>query len=302
MAIEPEKEGILRQSGPVAPAREAKQVILQVKELTVSTPIQHQTRTLVSDISFTIHKGETLALVGESGSGKSVTACAIAGLLSKSLQIQAGVIYLEGENMQTWPVKKWKQIRGKRIGWVFQNYQGSFTPFIRIGNQLIEMLRTHNKGLSRRAAKEIVLAWLERTALPPKQVYESYPFQLSGGQRQRIALAAALMLEPSLLIADEPTTALDVLTGEKVLDLMDELQAQTGCAILLISHHLRQVLKRADQIAVMKEGQLMEIGTTAQIREQPIHAYTRSLLHACPRLTLPDQAFGQKKSLILSAR
>ncbi|MNI67398.1 Oligopeptide transport ATP-binding protein OppD [compost metagenome] len=178
-----------------------------------------------------------------------------------------------------------------------QDYQGSFTPFIKIGKQLIETILTH-KQVSRKEAKEIALAWLRRVALPAERVFTSYPFQLSGGQRQRISLAAALMLGPSLLIADEPTTALDVLTGEKILDLMAELQSQTGCAILLISHDLRQVLKRADRIAVMQEGRIVEMGETMQIRDQPVHPYTRQLLDACPRLT--GQMQQDKKEELLT--
>ncbi|RJE87014.1 ABC transporter ATP-binding protein [Paenibacillus sp. 1011MAR3C5] len=266
----------------------AAELVLRIERLNIAVQKQKLIRPLIHEVSFSIAKGETLALVGESGSGKSVTASAVAGLLPNSLRITSGSIQFQGEDILARQEKQRTQLRGTRIGWIFQNYQGSFTPFLTIGSQLTEMLRTHRK-LSRRAAKELVLSWLDQAALPAERVYASYPFQISGGQRQRAAIAAALMLEPSLVIADEPTTALDVITGERVLELMMDLQRLTGCAILFISHDLRHVMKRADRIAVMKEGRIMELGEPKQIREQPRHPYTKQLLDACPKLEVPPR-------------
>ncbi|MFF2888379.1 ATP-binding cassette domain-containing protein [Paenibacillus sp. NPDC057967] len=264
----------------------AAEQVLRIERLNISVHQHKLMVPLIHEVSFSIAKGETLALVGESGSGKSVTASAVAGLLPQSMRVTSGSIQFQGEDILLWPEKQRTRLRGTSIGWIFQNYQGSFTPFLTIGSQLTEMIRTHRK-LSRRAAKELVLSWLDQAALPAERVYASYPFQISGGQRQRAAIAAALMLEPALVIADEPTTALDVITGERVLQLMTDLQRLTGCAILFISHDLRHVMKRASRVAVMKEGRIVELGEPMQIREQPRHPYTKQLLEACPKLEVP---------------
>ncbi|GKU78821.1 ABC transporter ATP-binding protein [Paenibacillus sp. L3-i20] len=260
------------------------EAVLRVEQLYIDAYLHKKCKPLVHGISFSINKGETLALVGESGSGKSVTASAVAGLLPKALRIRAGNILFQGESLCKWTKQLRKQLRGNRIGYVFQDYQGSFTPFIKIGSQLMEMIRTHRK-LTNNEAKEIAMLWLARVALPADRVFASYPFQLSGGQRQRIAIAAALMLEPSLLIVDEPTTALDVITSTLILDLIAQLQTDTGCAVLLISHHLRQVLQRSHYIAVMQDGIIVEQGTARTIRDCPNHPYTKLLLAASPKLT-----------------
>lgn len=260
--------------------------VLSVERLQIGVYKDKTARPLVHEVSFSIAQGETFALVGESGSGKSVTASAIAGLLPKSIRVASGHIFFHGEEVQLWPEKTRAKLRGEHIGWIFQNYQGSFTPFYTIGGQLNEMVRTH-RGLSRRAARDMVLYWLDQAALPAERIYASYPFQLSGGQRQRAAIAAALMLEPSLVIADEPTTALDVLTGDRILELISHLQVRTGCSVLFISHDLRHVLKHSNRIGVMKDGRIVEQGDTSQIRNRPKHPYTKMLLDACPRLNVP---------------
>jgi ABC-type dipeptide/oligopeptide/nickel transport system ATPase component len=261
--------------------------VLQVNKLHAYVQQGKHRHTLIQELTFSIDRGETLALVGESGSGKSVTASAILGLLPNSLHIGGGQIFLHGEDILPWSDKKKRQLRGKQIGFVFQDYRGSFTPFIKIGKQLVEMLRTHHK-YSYDRARSISMDWLEQVGLPADRVFKSYPFQLSGGQLQRVALASALMMEPSLLIADEPTTALDVLTGERVLDLLETLQGQTGCAVLLISHDLHQVMKRADKIAVIKDGRIVEMDQTKRIRYHAQHPYTQMLLKARPILYKPD--------------
>ncbi|MBB6021876.1 oligopeptide transport system ATP-binding protein [Paenibacillus sp. JGP012] len=259
------------------------QPILGVSDLSISAVHHGHSHRITKDISFNIHIGETLAIVGESGSGKSVTASAVSGLLSKPLVITHGQIVFQGINLLESRAGQVKSLRGKEIGCVFQDYRGSFTPFMKVGHQLMEVIRTHTRA-TRPEAKEMALDWLQRVNLPAERSFRSYPFQLSGGQLQRVALAAALMLKPALLIADEPITALDVITGQAIMDLMEELQCEVGCAILLISHDLRQVVKRSHRIAVMQKGHLVETGTRDQIKNAPHHPYTQALLKACPRI------------------
>ncbi|WP_081890168.1 ATP-binding cassette domain-containing protein [Paenibacillus tyrfis] len=257
--------------------------VLELERLTVHAVRGKARQPLVRDLSLAIRPGEMLALVGESGSGKSVTADAVLGLLPSSLRIGEGGIRFRGEEISAWPDKRKRQLRGKEMALVFQDYQGSFTPFMKVGKQLIEAVRSHVR-ITYDEAKELVLHWLNEVDLPAERVFGSYPFQLSGGQRQRAALAAAMLLQPKLLIADEPTTALDVLTGERVLDLMTKLRRQTGCAILFISHDLRLVLKRADIVAVMQGGRIVECGRADTIRYRAVHPYTRLLLESRPLL------------------
>jgi len=253
--------------------------VLRAEHVHIGVVQGRRRQLLVQDLSFTIHKGETVALVGESGSGKSLTACALAGLLPPTVRVMEGRIFFQGEDILAWPEKQRRRLRGNQIGVVFQEYAGSFTPFLTVGKQLVETICSH-VPLSTADAKSIALEWLELAELPAERVFASYPFQLSGGQLQRVSLAAAMMLQPQLLIADEPTTALDVLTGERVLDLLAGMQCRTHCAVLLITHDLRQVAKRADTIAVMKDGQIVETGAAQKIWHQPGDPYTRELTRA----------------------
>lgn len=257
--------------------------VLEMKHVSIEVKQGKSHRLLVEGVNLTVQEGETLALVGESGSGKSVTATSILGQLPPSLRMGKGEIWFLGENLSMRTAKQRRLLCGAKIGCVFQDYQGSFTPFLRLGSQLVETIQTH-QSLSKKAARELALEWLQLVGLPAERVYDSYPFQLSGGQRQRAALACAMMLRPKLLIADEVTTALDVLTGEAVLDVMENLQRETGCAVLMISHDLRHVLKRADKIAVMKEGRVVETNTASNIQRHARHPYTQLLLNARPRL------------------
>jgi ABC-type dipeptide/oligopeptide/nickel transport system ATPase component len=277
---------------PVA-SLSASESVLRLENLKVYAQQGKRRYMLVHDSSFSIRRRETLALVGESGSGKSVTASAVLGLLPNSLHIGGGRIVFQGEDILLWPDKMKRRLRGKKIGFVFQDYQGSFTPFIKVGKQLVETIRSHCE-LSFNEAKSVALEWLHQVDLPAERVFNSYPFQLSGGQRQRAALAAAMMLQPELLIADEPTTALDVLTGERVLDVLTRLQRQTGCAVLMISHDLRHVMKRADTIAVMKDGRIVEMESAETLRLQARHPYTQMLLKARPLLSEIHRGFAME--------
>ncbi|AJY74713.1 ABC transporter ATP-binding protein [Paenibacillus beijingensis] len=251
--------------------------LLSVNRLTVTGK---QTR-IVNDISFHIQKGEWFALVGQSGSGKSMTASAIGQLLAPNLQA-AGEIHYAGRNLLALSPSEMRKLRGKHLAYIFQDYQGSFTPFLTIGRHFEEYLRRHVR-LSRSERKEQARQALASVGLP-EEMYARYPVQLSGGQLQRVSIAIALLLKPDLLIADEPTTALDSVSSFKVLELLSRLQAETGCAILFITHDLRHVRKYADRIAVMKDGVIIETGDKDQVLNHPQQSYTELLIRSSPSL------------------
>jgi oligopeptide/dipeptide ABC transporter ATP-binding protein len=291
IAIEP-REQLTTRSGDKEAAFFRTSPVMEIKNLTISLRSGNgqEEKTLVKKLNFNIRPGEMLGIAGESGSGKSLTASAILGLLPKPLKVSEGQIELRGRDLISLSEKEMGRLRGKEIAYIFQNYQGSFTPFIKLGKQLIEALRSHDK-ISKLDAKKWALTWLERVNLPAERIFDSFPHQLSGGQLQRASLASALMFEPTLIIADEPTTALDVLTGEKILDLLANLQKELNCAVILISHDLKHVLKRTDSMVIMYGGQIVEKGLTKSIRENPIHPYTQLLLKARPVLsqTVPEK-------------
>jgi oligopeptide/dipeptide ABC transporter ATP-binding protein len=265
--------------------------LLEIKDLSISLHGANgqKEKNVVKKLNLKIRPGEMLGLAGESGSGKSLTATAILGLLPRSFKVPEGKVDLNGRELTSLSEKEMRPLRGKEIAYLFQNYQGSFTPFIKIGKQLVEVIRSHEK-IGKPEAKKRALSWLERVNLPAERIFNSYPYQLSGGQLQRASLAGALMFKPSLIIADEPTTALDILTGEKILDLLVDLQKELNCAVLLISHDLKHLLKRTDSMAVMYGGQIVEKGLTKNIQGNPIHPYTKLLLQARPILSreVPD--------------
>ncbi|MDZ5473780.1 ABC transporter ATP-binding protein [Bacillus sp. 31A1R] len=253
--------------------------VLKIENLT----IKKQEETIVDNVCIDIKAGEWLALVGESGSGKSVTATVIGGLLPKALKIESGNILLENQNILNLNERAFRKIRGKQISYIFQDYQGAFSPFIKIGKQFDEMLASHTTW-KKRERVELTLHMLDSVNLSAQQVYNNYPFQLSGGQVQRAAIAIATILKPKLLIADEPTTALDSLTSLKVLELIYNLKEQTGCAVLFITHDLRHVKKYANNLSIMLRGKLVEYGDKKEIVEKPKHEYTKQLLSAIPPL------------------
>ncbi len=253
--------------------------VLTISNLT----IKHREETLVQNIRLSINEGDWLALVGESGSGKSVTASSIGGLLPRELIISSGSIHLGDVNLSNLKEKEWRTYRGKAISYIFQDYQGAFTPFMTIGAQFDEMLKTHSND-PKQQRKVRALESLKMVNLPEERVYKSYPFQLSGGQLQRASIAMAMMLKPKLLIADEPTTALDSITAAHVLQLIANLQKQTNCAVLFITHDLRHVRKFANKMAVMLKGEIVESGKKSVVLQHPQHAYTKALIAAVPSL------------------
>lgn len=236
---------------------------------------------IVHDISFEIHEGEWFALVGQSGSGKSMTASAIGQLLSPNLQV-TGEIWYEDKNLKTLSSSEMRQIRGKRMSYIFQDYQGSFTPFLTIERHFEEYQRRH-LTLSKTDRIQQAKSALVSVGLS-EEIYTRYPFQLSGGQLQRVSIAIALLLKPDILIADEPTTALDSVSSFRVLELLSRMQEETGCAIMFITHDLRHVKKYADRIAVMKDGIIIETGDKNAVLNHPKHAYTDLLIKSSPSL------------------
>jgi len=247
--------------------------------------IRFRGKPVVEDLSLAIAPGQVLGLVGESGSGKSVTSLAILGLLDKAAEV-TGSIRFADEELLTLRGEAMRRYRGRRIAMIFQEPMTALNPVMPIGRQVAEAIETHQPTLTRREVRAAVIASLEAVALPePARRYNDYPHQFSGGQRQRILIAMALANRPQLLIADEPTTALDVTVQAQVLELLRKLRRQFGLAMLFISHDLGVVAEVADRVAVMRHGWMLEQGSREQIFRTPQHPYTRSLLGAVPTLT-----------------
>ncbi|MFC9709350.1 dipeptide ABC transporter ATP-binding protein [Paenibacillus sp. NPDC056933] len=261
------------------------QPLLKVNELSISFHSGESEFQAVKEVSFEVQKGETLGIVGESGSGKSVTARSIMRLLaSPPSQMKKGEILFKGVDLVHKTQKEMEGIRGRDIGMIFQDPMSSLNPTIKIGKQITESLIKHQK-LSRREAKKQAIAMLELVGITRSEIrFNQYPHEFSGGMRQRVMIAIALACRPELLIADEPTTALDVTIQAQILNLMKEMQAQLGTSIILITHDLGVVAGMCDRVAVMKDGQIVESGTTTEIFANPKHPYTSRLLNALPRL------------------
>ncbi|ANF57335.1 ABC transporter ATP-binding protein [Halotalea alkalilenta] len=263
----------------------AAEKVLEVEGLVVETGGKHPAP-ILRGVSFSIRPGETLCLVGESGSGKSVTSLATMGLLPRgALVARAGRILLDGENLLEATPSRLKALRASRMAMIFQEPMTALNPVLSVGRQLDEVLETHTR-LSSRERKAKVLDAFSQVHLPEiERIYSSFPHQLSGGQRQRIMIAMALVLEPRLLIADEPTTALDVTTQKQILSLIKELQQKHGTAVLFITHDMGVVVDIADRVCVMNKGEVVESGEVAQVLGAPRETYTQTLLDAVPSLT-----------------
>jgi peptide/nickel transport system ATP-binding protein len=258
-------------------------MMLEIKDLKVA--FQNETgpaTEVVHGISFSLGKGETLGIVGESGSGKSVLSLATIGLLPKTAKATGKVLFND-EDILTMSEKSLCKLRGSRIGMIFQEPMTALNPAMKVGSQIAEALRLHS-NISRADANAEALRLLKMVRIPDaKRKMHSYPHEMSGGQRQRVGIAIALSLKPDLLIADEPTTALDVTVQAEILDILDDLVTELGIALILISHDLGVIARIADRTLVMYHGNEMEQGETERVLRQPSHDYTRKLLSALPR-------------------
>lgn len=264
--------------------------ILKVKDLSVNFYIEDRVIPAVDGVSFSLQKGETLGLVGESGCGKSVTALSIIGLLqTPPARIVKGEIIFRGENLLDKSYEEMRRIRGKDISMIFQEPMTSLNPVFTIGRQISEVIMQH-QNMSKKEALDRTIEMLKLVRIPlPENVVRQYPHQLSGGMRQRVMIAIALACRPGLLIADEPTTALDVTVEAQILELINELKDKLNSSIIIISHDLAVVSEIADKVAVMYSGRIVEYADVHTIFNKPKHPYTRGLLEAVPDIDMNRQ-------------
>jgi len=285
----------------VTQAQTQEVAVLEVRNLTVALPPGGDRAHAVQNISITVNPREIVCLVGESGSGKSVTAFASMGLLPKALNPTGGQILLQGEDILQASEARLRELRCTRMSMIFQEPMTALNPVMTCGDQIDEVLETHTK-LDPAARRARILQMLDQVQLPdPARVYASYPHQLSGGQRQRIMIAMALVLEPALLIADEPTTALDVTTQAQILHLIKELQAAHGTGVLFITHDFGVVAEIADRVAVLRWGELVEMGPTEQLLKRPQHPYTKMLIASVPSIHPRHREDRSKAPVVLRA-
>ena len=257
---------------------------LSVSNLVVNFPSEDGIVHAVEGVNFSVTRGKTLAVVGESGSGKSVTALAVMGLLNRKSAKVSGEVWLDGEELIEKPDNAIRKLRGNKMAMIFQDPMSSLHPFYRVGAQLTEAARIHRK-LSKKAAKEEAIEMLSRVGIPaPRRRVDDYPHQLSGGMRQRVMIAMALINSPALLIADEPTTALDVTVQAQILDLIGQLQSEFNTAVIVITHDLGIVADIADDVAVMYAGRVVEDAPTTKLYANPEMPYTLGLLASIPRM------------------
>ena len=259
--------------------------LLEVKNLRTELTTRDGVAPVIDDLSFTLNPGETLSFVGESGCGKSMTALALMGLLPEKVgRVAAGNIIFNGEDLSQASDQRLRAIRGNDISMIFQEPMTSLNPVFTIGEQIAEVLRAH-QGLSRRTAWAQAIELLDAVRIPnAKDRVSDYPFQMSGGQRQRAMIAMALACQPKILIADEPTTALDVTVQAQIFDLLTDLRNQTGAAIILITHDMGAVAEMAERMIVMYAGRKAELGPVDQIIEHPRHPYTKGLIECVPHI------------------
>ncbi|WP_278441814.1 ABC transporter ATP-binding protein [Pseudomonas oryzihabitans] len=266
--------------------------VLEIRDLEILVDGEEGTRQAVRGLSLAIARGETFALVGESGSGKSVTALSLLRLLPPALGIARGAALLAGTDLHRLPEGRLRELRGGRVGTIFQEPATSLNPVMRIGEQIEETLRAHT-ALRGAAARGRVVEWLRRVGIPePERRIDDYPFQFSGGQKQRIMIALALAAEPDLLIADEPTTALDVTVQAQILALLADIQRELGMAILLITHDLAVVRQVAHHVALMRHGEIVESAPAADFFQAPRHPYARELFAAIPTFAKRGQTLA----------
>lgn len=245
------------------------------------------------DVSFTLNRGERIAIVGESGAGKSVLGFSIVNLIGKPGYIASGSIKLENKDITQMNLRQLQEVRGKRIAMIFQDPMMTLNPVLTIGDQLVETIRSHTK-ISYKDARNIAIEKLHNVQIAsPEKRFDQYPHELSGGMRQRVIIASVLLLNPDIIIADEPTTALDVTIQAEILQLLLAICRDNGVALVLISHDLGVVSKVAERTIVMYAGRVVEEGPTLEIINDPQHPYTQGLLNALPQMTLPGQRLNQ---------
>ncbi|MGL2853140.1 ABC transporter ATP-binding protein [Helicobacter pylori] len=269
-------------------------MILEVKDLKTYFFTDKGVNKAVDGVSFGLKKSQTLCIVGESGCGKSITSLSILGLIEKPGQIVGGSIQFLGQDLLQLKEKQMqKEIRGKKIGMIFQEPMTSLNPSYTVGFQINEVLKIHHPSLNKKERLERVVYELERVGIPHAgDKYHEYPFNLSGGQRQRVMIAMAMVCEPEILIADEPTTALDVTIQAQILELMKELQQKKGTSILFITHDLGVVAQIADEVVVMYKGHVVEQASAKELFADPRHPYTKALLSAIPK---PGKEYRKKR-------
>jgi peptide/nickel transport system ATP-binding protein len=258
--------------------------LLDVRDLIVEFPTRSGVLRALHQISFSIDSGEVLGIVGESGAGKSLTGAAIVGLLERPGRVAGGEITLNEQRIDNLPSESLRKIRGRRIGSIFQDPLTTLNPLYTIGRQLTETMQTHAR-LSKTEARRKAIGWLDRVGIPAAvQRIDAYPHEFSGGQRQRIVIALALCADPVLIIADEPTTALDVSIQAQIITLLKNLTRDHGTAVMLITHDMGVIAETADRVAVMYAGRIVEIGPVAAVIRQPAHPYTDGLMASIPSL------------------
>ncbi|WP_245636844.1 ABC transporter ATP-binding protein [Azospirillum thiophilum] len=272
---------------PVAPVPAPRPVALELRDLTTVFPGDDGPVTVIDGISLAVRAGGTLAVVGESGSGKSMTFLSALGLVASPGRVRRGEVRIGDAEILGRTPEQLRRLRGAVVSMIFQDPLTALNPVFTIGEQIVEVLRAHS-GLGRAAARARAVELLARVQIPdPSRRIDDYPHQFSGGQRQRVLIAMAIALSPKVLIADEPTTALDVTVQAQILDLLADLQAETGMALVLITHDLGLVARYADDVAVMYAGRLVEVGSIEEVFSAPRHPYTRALFRSIPRLDGP---------------
>lgn len=267
--------------------------LLSVRDLTIKFALRDNPVTALNEVSFDLNKGERIGIVGESGAGKSITGFALMNLLSRPGYIASGSIMFEGEDMAQKSESELQRIRGNRMAMIFQDPMVTLNPVLTIGQQMVETLQAHRK-LSKSEAEQIAILKLREVYIPsPADRLKQYPHELSGGMRQRIIIAMALLLDPQLIIADEPTTALDVTIQAEIMELLLELCKSNKVGLILITHDLGVVSQMTERTLVMYAGRIIESGRTQEVINDPQHPYTQGLINALPQQTLPGQRLKQ---------
>ncbi|SDL66690.1 peptide/nickel transport system ATP-binding protein [Franzmannia pantelleriensis] len=276
--------------------------LLSLRHLSISLPKGADRALAVEDVSYDVFRGEILCVVGESGSGKSMAANAVMGLLPKGVYASGGEAIFDDQDLLKLSEHQHRTLRGLRIGMIFQEPMTALNPLMRVGDQIAEVFEAHGQ-LSGRERQQQALALLTEVGIPqPDKAIRAYPFQLSGGQRQRVMIAMALALEPELLIADEPTTALDVTTQAQILELIRDLQRRRGMAVMFITHDFGVVAEVANRVCVMRHGKIVELGEADEVLKHPRHDYTRALIEAIPSNVIPEARGAETDTALLEVK